>query len=171
MNKKIKIPLSQGKEAIIDECDAPDILPFRWHAQHRRRKSCGDVWYAARNVKTSKGFTIIKMHRVIMNAPAGFDVDHIDSNGLNNTRKNLRVCTKSQNAQNSRKRKGTSSRFVGVDYRRDIEKWQARVKSNNVRVHLGCFENEIQAASAYNAKAKELFGQYARLNVIPEAVE
>lgn len=93
---------------------------------------------------------------------SGF-IDHIDGNGLNNMRSNLRSATYSQNAQNTKKRKGTTSQFKGV-CRASKNRWKATIELNGKQFYLGLFASETEAAHAYNLKAQELFGEYARLN-------
>lgn len=101
------------------------------------------------------------MHRMIMRPRRGQLVDHIDGNGLNNRRCNLRVCNYQQNAANTGPRGGTS-RFVGV--RRRGDKWEAGVQCRGKYYHLGTFATEIEAAKARDRKAYELWGPYAYLN-------
>lgn len=103
------------------------------------------------------------MHRVIMGEPRGLVVDHIDGNSLNNRRSNLRVCTVSQNHQNQRFRGGLS-RYKGVCFLKKINKWRANIGFDGRRMHIGCFDNEVDAAKAYDRKAGELFGEFAYLN-------
>lgn len=115
------------------------------------------------------------MHAVIMNT-VGTEklVDHKDHNGLNNQKSNLRVCTKSENMANRYSVKGSSSSFLGVSMyvdKRNIKKnikWVANIRKNNKTTFLGYFQSEIEAAKAYNKKAKELHGEFARLNIIPK---
>lgn len=105
------------------------------------------------------------MHRLIMNTPDGMDTDHKNNNGLDNRRNNLRVCTIGQNKMNMSKKNykgGASSKFKGVCLR---EKAKKRRWRSNVRfVEIGSFETEIEAALAYDKRAKELYGDFAKLN-------
>jgi len=101
------------------------------------------------------------MHQLLMAPPPGMVVDHIDGNGLNNRRANLRICTPQQNRRNTRPRHKTSA-FLGVSRRGD--KYAARIKHHGREFHLGLFKDEIEAAKARDRKAKELFGQFAWLN-------
>jgi hypothetical protein len=102
------------------------------------------------------------MHRVIMNTPANMQVDHIDHNGLNNQKINLRNCTKAQNNRNKIS-KGIS-KYLGVDRHKDQNKYRSRICNNGIKIHIGNFKSEIDAAKAYDIKAKELFGEFANLN-------
>jgi hypothetical protein len=154
-NDKIRfIPLTKGKFAIVDVEDYERLSQYKWHAV-----KTGDRFYAYR----SKNKRSLSMHRVIMNAPKGMVVDHIDGNGLNNRRSNLRVCTVSQNHQN-RRWTGGVSRYKGVCFLKKVNKWKAEITFNGRRIHIGCFADEISAAKAYDKKAAELFGEFAYLN-------
>ena len=99
-----------------------------------------------------------------MNAPAGLVVDHIDGNGLNNRKSNLRVCTQAQNSLNSRPRRNSSSRYKGVSFYKRDKIWQAQIFYNFRTINIGRFDDEIEAALAYDRKAAELFGEFAYLN-------
>jgi hypothetical protein len=100
------------------------------------------------------------MHRLFAGAP-GMDVDHINGNGLDNRRCNLRPATRSQNNMNRAKRRGVS-KFKGVSPKRG--KWRAYLKTGKKQHNLGVFESEYDAARAYDVKAKEMFGEFARVN-------
>jgi hypothetical protein len=104
------------------------------------------------------------MHREIMRPPEGKIVDHENHNKLDNTRANLRVCTQGENMRNTGKRNGTSSRFRGVSYSKRYGKWRARICFEGKCADLGLFTEEEEAARAYDRKAVELFGEFARLN-------
>jgi len=111
------------------------------------------------------GRQIIAMHRVIMNAPRGSIVDHEDRNGLNNTRKNLRFATRTQNNCNVRRKTETkTSKYKGVSFVPKTQKWRAQIKYNGISKHLGYFENEEDAARTYDEAAKEYHGEFAVLN-------
>jgi hypothetical protein len=147
-----RIPVGRGLFAIIDACDYAEISKYRWYANRR-----GHNVYAVcrKNGKT------IYMHRMIMRPRRDCVVDHIDGNGLNNRRSNLRVCTRRQNQANKGPR-GGSSRFVGVYRQRD--KWLAGLRCRGRYFHAGLFDDEVEAAKARDRKAYELHGEYAYLN-------
>ena len=105
----------------------------------------------------------IYLHRLILKAKKGQEVDHRNGNGLDNRKNNLRFCTRSQNMMNQKRRKGTSE-FKGVYWHKRIKKWLAQITVNYKRTHLGYFDSEIKAGKAYDTKAVELFGKFARLN-------
>ncbi len=156
------IPLTQGKYAIVDRDDFEWLRQYRWCAIRAR---CG-IWYA---VTTLNG-RMVFMHRLILEAPEGKVVDHIDGNGLDERRSNLRLCTPRQNARNRRPRKGKTSDYLGVYKRSDVpEKWFAKVACGEKRVYLGPFDDEVEAARARDRAAVELHGEFASLNFPEEA--
>ncbi len=106
------------------------------------------------------------MHRVIMNPPDDMVVDHIDSNGLNNRRTNLRVCTLLQNSYN-RKTIKASSQYKGVRWNKRKKRWVSSISPNGKFILIGYFKDELTAAKAYDEKAKEFFGEFAYLNFPP----
>jgi hypothetical protein len=112
-------------------------------------------------VKSGKGKFL---HRVIMNPPRRKCIDHINGNGLDNRRSNMRICKPIENMWNSRKKEGTVSKYKGV--RKNKDKWRASITANGVCMHLGMFTSEIRAAKAYNAAAAKHFGEYACLNPV-----
>ena len=108
---------------------------------------------------------LLSIHRILTNAPDGMEVDHINRDSLDNRKQNLRICTKSQNQMNSGKEQlGRSSHYKGVSLYKRHNKWMSRIKKRRKEYFLGYYENEIDAAKAYDTKAKELFGEFARLN-------
>jgi len=149
------IPLTQGKFAIVDAEDYESLNKYKWYAIRQ-----GNTFYAVRK----QGDRHIRMHRVITNAPKGLDCDHIDHNGLNNRKRNLRLCTRLQNSRNQRARRGGTSRYKGVYWHKGQKKWHAGISSEGKSYFLGSFENEIDAAKAYDRKAKVLFGRFVYLN-------
>jgi hypothetical protein len=152
------IPLTQGKYAIVDAEDYERVSRYKWCLSRS-----GNQLYAQRR---SHGKTI-RMHQFIMNPPKGMVVDHIDGNGLNNRRSNLRICTRRQNGWNLRRRKrpGAPSQYVGVyPYKDRPGKWYVKVQCRGEVTNLGPFDSDIEAARARDRKARELFGEFARLN-------
>ena len=105
------------------------------------------------------------MHREIMDAPAGLYVDHINRNGLDNRRPNLRIVTPQQNSWNTRLGIGRGrSKYKGVSQDKDVRKWRASICIDKKLKHLGYFTDEKQAAEAYDKAAKKHRGEYAFLN-------
>lgn len=131
------VELTQGKVAIVDDTDYELVAIFTWQAALKN-----GTWYAQRG----KYF----MHILIMHSPAGVQVDHIDHNGLNNQRSNLRFCTPMQNTWNARPHSNSVSQYKGVCWQLRSHKWQAYITANKQRHYLGLFINEIDAARAYN---------------------
>ena len=106
------------------------------------------------------------MHRLIMNAQKGQISDHVNRIKLDNRRSNLRLCTRSENNCNKPPLKGKTSKYKGVYWEEARRKWRVRIMLNGKRYHLGHFDDEKDAAQSYNTKARELFGEFARLNEI-----
>ena len=104
------------------------------------------------------------MHRLIINVPQEMQTDHINRNGLDNRRENLRICTQMQNNQNCKPHKNSSSIFKGVHWSKWTRKWMASIMQDYKNMYLGYYDSEIEAAKTYDRKAKELFGKFARTN-------
>ncbi len=143
----MKKKLSKGKHALVDNEDYKFINSFKWSFSE----------YAVR-------WKNIRMHRVIMNAPYGLDVDHIDGNKFNNQKFNLRICSRTENIRNSKKRTNLSSIYKGVSWQKNENRWQTSIRFNGKLFGLGKFKNERHAAMAYDIWAKEMFVQFAKLN-------
>ena len=154
-----RIPLTQGKFALVDAEDYYQLVKFQWCANEPTKTK----FYAVRKCNRKH----VKMHRAIMAAPDHLVVDHIDHDGLNNCKSNLRLCTLAQNSHNCGSRKRATSRYKGVSWKKSTKKWVATIKFNNKLYHLGTFKNEIDAAKAYDKKAASLFGEFAYLNFPP----
>ena len=154
------IHLTQNKYAIVDDKDYEWLMQWKWYAH--KSHNTKDTFYAQRAKRTKEG-RIVVMHREILGLKFGDGnrIDHCNGNGLDNQRCNLRLCTTSQNQMN-RKISGGSSRFKGVRVKRDGI--YAYIGINNKKKYLGSFKTEIDAAKAYDDKARELFGEYANCN-------
>jgi hypothetical protein len=161
-----KIDLGEGEFTIVEPPDYYRLKNFKWYLSGN-----GADYYARRNVKISHRKTkIVGMHREIMNAPAEMLVDHKNGNALDNRRANLRLATSSQNNCNRRINKSKSySQFRGVCFERRRRILYAKIKVHGKSIYLGSFDNEIDAAKAYDAAAKKYFGEFARLNFPEEA--
>lgn len=160
------ITLTQNKVALVNSSDYGWLCRYKWRAARGR----GSVWYAIRNVvMVSRGRRTLGIHRSIMGFGFGCkkQVDHIDGDGLNNQRVNLRVCTRSQNNRNREKTsRATTSKYKGVSHHKRNKKWCARIRTGSNLKHLGSFSSEKAAAHAYNEAAIEYFGEFARLNTL-----
>jgi hypothetical protein len=151
------IPLSQGKVAWVDPEDFRRVIKIKWHASKYR----GEKMYAKTHATVDGKKTTMFLHRFIMGASKGQLVDHKDGDGFNNSRSNLRLATNTQNLQNSRVKTG---RFKGVSWNKNAKKWMARIMAGRTDRYLGYFVDENDAARAYDAAARELHGEFARLN-------
>jgi hypothetical protein len=152
----IRIPLSQGLEAIVDDADADLVCPFKWSAF-----VCGRTAYAVRRIKVEKRWTTQRMHVML----TGWRLtDHINGNGADNRRANLRQATTTQNMRNMRKRSVSTSQFKGVQWHKAARKWMATITVAGRSVYLGLHVDEAAAARAYDAAARQHFGQFAAVN-------
>jgi len=151
-----RIPLTQGKCAIVDDDDYKTLSQYKWYALHDIQ---AEHWTAVRMNKDKPKRRTIYMHRQIINTPLGMETDHINHNGLDNRKCNLRVCTRAENMQNRRPERNCTSVFKGVTWQKG--KWKAQIICNKKHYYLGCFENELDAAHAYIEKAKQLHGAFA----------
>lgn len=155
-----QIPLTKGHVAIVDDDDYPIVSRYKW---------CFDNGYAARKITlASKQYQKVLLHRFLTDAQPGQMVDHADGNPLNNTRANLRICNGTLNNANRRVMKirnaATSSQYRGVFKELRRNSWRASIGLNNRRIHLGNFPSEEAAARAYDAKARELYGEFSVCN-------
>lgn len=162
MNEVVEIPLTRGFVALVSPEDAEWIKQFKWCARPQ-----GNLCYACRKKPGTVG-THLHMHREIMKPPPDMEIDHIDHNGLNNTRGNLRICTRAQNAANMRppRKEPPPSGYRGVYSvpRNPKKPWMSAIKKQQKLHHLGYFETTEEAARAYDAAALEHFGEFAVLN-------
>ena len=153
------ITLSKGYVAIVDDEDYEDVSRHKWSACEK-----GHTVYALRRVRINGKYHSLYLHRYLMSLSClGKHIDHIDGNGLNNRRENLRLCTNTENLRNQRSSHGFSQ-YKGVAWRKDIRKWQAQIKVDRVSIYLGAHEEEEAAARAYDKAAKKHFGEFANLN-------
>lgn len=157
------IELTQGRVAKVDDEDYSRLAMHSWYYHA--------AGYAARDVWEDGERRTIYMHRAIMDPGPGQEVDHINGDGLDNRRENLRTCSHQENiaARSSSGRPG-SSEYLGVSWSEATGKWRARIRHNYDEIHLGVFESEEEAARAYDRKALELRGEFATLN-FPQEVE
>jgi hypothetical protein len=153
------VPLTRGFVAQIDASDLHKVAGFNWFAVVQSY-----TVYAVRRVSGVKGRgSKISMHRQIIGATNDVQVDHVDLNGLNNRRENLRIATPQQNCFNRRKTRANTSGFKGVCWNRKSRKWQAGIRINGRSVHLGLFETIDAAYNAYCKASNQHYGEYARI--------
>jgi hypothetical protein len=143
------IPLTQGKATIVDDDDFAELSRFKWCAMRAR-----GTFYAVRcdyDRERKPKRRLLCMHKSIMGTPRGCETDHVDGDGLNNRRSNLRVVTRGQNAHNHiHKAAGKTSRFRGVCWDRKSGRWHAQMRCAGRRIWSGYFDCEMAAAQAYD---------------------
>lgn len=140
-----EIPLTQGKVALVDDEDYEYLNQFKWYAVKSRL-----TYYAYRNIRVRSGYggqKQIRMHSEVISIPSVMQYDHIDGNGLNNTRNNLRSVTPRGNAQNLHIPK--SSKYPGVSWFDRDKCWRAKINIGNWQKHLGYFKTEEEAYERY----------------------
>jgi HNH endonuclease len=159
----VKFNLGNGLFSFVNESDLVRLVEHRWISMKGRRTR-----YAVANFRNSDGtYSLLKMHTFIMQSELTEQrplVDHINGNGLDNRRSNLRPCSHQENSFNytsSRKYKGVVQLPYG--------KYNARIKHNKKQRSLGCFVTPEEAARRYDQEAKLLFGDFAKLN-FPEGI-
>lgn len=165
MEKIIKSSKHGEKTIYFDEEDLWVIEKYNWHLHktgHMRFYIRAGVY--SNETKKSKG---IYLHRTIMNAPIGMEVDHRDHNPLNNRRNNLRIATPNQNKMNGVMQKRNTSGFKGVHLFKRDNTYQAYISIARKRKHGGYFKTAIEAAKKYNEMAIKYHGEFAYLNKIP----
>lgn len=152
-----KIKLTQNKYTIVDFEDFDYLNQWKWCVIIMKNTS-----YAIRSMwdKIEKRRNIIYIHRLIMNCPNSKFVDHIDGNGLDNRKENLRICTRIQNSGNSKISKNNTSGVKGVRFKKESNWWVANIKINNKLKFLGSFPNMDDAKNAYTVAAKKHFGEF-----------
>jgi hypothetical protein len=177
-----RIPLTQGRFAIVDPQDYPRLSKYKWRLCRTRGKN---VLYAERSIRLSNGkYSRILMHRQIVGdlllasstqnpkpgtqnyhryLSDGYVIDHINGNGLDNRRANLRLATVAQNAWNSKKRNPRSG-YKGVWFAADKDLWRASIVCHGRRIHLGYFKDKMAAARAYDTAARKYYGEFAKPN-------
>ena len=153
-----EIKLIHGKVALVDDEDFERLSLFKWCADRKR-----STYYAIRNILyLDNKQTTISMHREILNAPPAMQVDHINGNGLDNQRNNLRLCTHQQNCFNKNAQKNNKLGIKGVRRRADLKKFQAQIQINGKAIHLGYFNVLGDADSAYRKAEERYFGEFAK---------
>jgi hypothetical protein len=158
-----EIPLSHGYVAFVDDEDYELVSKYNWSAYE---DSNGMVYAICYTTRYSRN---IRMHRLIMNAPDGMDVDHADRDGLNNRRSNLRLATRSQNNANSVVSRNSKSGYKGVCLDSYTGRWKASIMVDYKHIHLGRFDTKEEAAMAYDKAAVAAFGEFARTNFPTES--
>lgn len=151
-----QILLSQGKFTIVDDEDFEKASEFKWYCLKD-----GNNFYAVRNAKP-RG--TIWLHRFLKNCPNGKYIDHVNRNGLDNRKSNLRICTKKQNLVNTFTHKNNKSGYKGVSWAKQRNRWLAHITKDGKGITLGYFKDKKEAAIAYNKAAIFHHGDFAVLN-------
>jgi hypothetical protein len=157
------VPLVGGRRALVDPEDFDRVIQFAWNP---RRSYTNTSWYAVASVRHEP----LQMHHLVMGVGNDALVDHVNRNGLDNRRANLRFATSSQNAMNRKRQSNNTSGFKGVTWNKLTRQWQAMIQVNHKLERIGFFDNPEDAARAYDAAARMRFGEFARLN-FPEQGE
>ena len=145
--------LVNGHIALVDDKDYDFVSQKRWYAGGPNK-----------SYVVSTANSRITLHRYILNPPKGMVIDHIDGNGLNCTRANMRVCRHAQNLMNRGKTKNNKSGYKGVFYFKRDGNWAAQIRANGKNLHLVYFDNPIAAARSYDAAAIKYHGEFAKPN-------
>lgn len=140
-----KIKLTHNKFTLVDNSDFELLNRYKWYPI----KSGKNIYVARVSSRKEGKSKTIMLHRYIMNTPDGMDTDHIDGNSLNNQRKNLRVCTRSQNKMNVGKRRDNESGYKGVSWSKTRKKWVSHIWVNGKGYNLGGFDSKLKAYEAY----------------------
>lgn len=159
--KTVSLPLTNGGAVIVDSADLPIVGRYKWYGI----ESNGTT-YAQANIKVPVGrtgykWTTLKLHRVLF--PESEVVDHIDGNGLNDSRSNLRPASRGENSRN-RKHFSKRTPYKGVSWKADVGKWCARINAQGRVIHLGYFGDAAEAARAYNRASLKMHGKFSRIN-------
>jgi len=155
-----EILLTQGKVALVDDADYDYLMQWKWRAVKEYKR-----WYAVRSVRKNGERFLFWMHRVILNTPVGMETDHINHNGLDNQRSNIRICNHSENLHNQQVQKRIkSSTFKGVSWYKQRCMWESYIEVNGKKIRLGYFNDELEAAKTYDNAAIKYFGEFANLN-------
>ena len=141
-----RIPLTQGKFAIVDNEDYKMLMKFKWNYTH--------YGYARTGIGPRENHKKILMHRLLINAMPGEEVDHINQNKLDNRKVNLRIANKSLNAINSKSRKDNTSGYRGVCWDKQAKKWRSQFRFNKKKILNKLFNTPEEAYNAYSQKRR-----------------
>jgi hypothetical protein len=158
------IGLTQGQYSLVDDEDFEKVKKYTWHATRKAKK----IWYAKTSLRReeNKSRKSLLMHRLILDALPGVEVDHRNGGGLDNRRSNIRLCTRSENQCNRGAVRGSFSKFKGVHFKKREKRWYAIIRIKGKQCFIGTFKEEEEAAKAYNKRAFKEHGEFANLNII-----
>ena len=149
-----EIKLSRGLVTIVDDEDYEKVIKLKWSPVSKGRGK-PDVYVRHRSR--------LYLHRFITDCPKGKQVDHINGNGLDNRRCNLRICEPGENSRNQKKRINNKSGYKGVSWIKDKKKWKSCICFNYKNIHLGFFDSIEEAASAYALASQKIHGKFKRV--------
>lgn len=153
----VALPLSRGKVTLIDAADFEKVGRFKW--------TFATAGYACRSIRRSDNSKqMVLLHRVLMDAKPEQDIDHINHDGLDNRRSNLRLCSTSENLRNARAKRNGVSKYKGVCWDKSRSCWKSEIRITHKRKYIGRFCSEEEAAKAYDKAARFYFGEFAYLN-------
>lgn len=155
----VHVALPSGHVAIVDTADLSLVSRYRWMAAPLQWHT-----YVMANVYRGRRRTKLYLHRLLTDAPIGMVVDHINRNGLDNRRANLRLCTQTMNNGNRKPPEGQNSQYKGVLWEPRHQRWVARIQADGAPTYLGEYRDEREAALAYDRAAERVFGEFAYLN-------
>jgi hypothetical protein len=158
------IPLTKGLFAIVSPEDYERLSAYKWHSARHGRTIYAQHGTGSEKAGRRRGY-LVMMHRAVMGVEDERVVDHQNHNGLDNRRTNLRIATWEENCWNKRKPiSDSSSQYKGVMWDKRRSTWQVMMGYKGKKIFIGYFDDETEAAKAYDAKAKELYGEFAALN-------
>ena len=152
-----RITLNHGKTAIVDNDTYEQLCKFKWFAL---KKPSTGKWYAVRSENGRRVF----MHRQLLNAPPGMQVDHANGDGLDNRKSNLRLATSAQNNRNRDKTKRNSTGYKGVSRQKGRRKFRAQIQVNGKAIYLGWYDSPRDAALAYDRAVRKYHGEFGCTN-------
>ena len=151
---QVQVQFVKGTVVLLSEQDFAMFKKYTWHIE-RARHTC--------YLRTRIGRRWPRFHQLILRRGPGKVIDHIDGNGLNNARSNLRVCSRAQNQQGAARARKWSE-YVGVSFHKARNKWTASIQFRGKKHYLGVYDSQRAAALAYDVKADQLYGRYAKKN-------
>jgi hypothetical protein len=151
-----QIPLSKGQFALVDDTDYARLAPYQWFHS--------GTGYAVAFIRVDGRFRLTYLHRFLLEVGDGLQVDHVNCDKFDNRRANLRLASAGQNAHNRKPSSLSRTGLKGVGWHKRKLRYQARIQFQGMRYTLGSFDDPDLAALAYDAAARLLFGDYARLN-------
>lgn len=152
-----KIKLTKGKYALVDDADYNELMQYKWYSGNTSK------FYAFRSKKVGGNWRQLGMHRHIMQPKEGYQVDHIDNNGLNNQRSNLRVCTQAENSRNKGRRSHNTSGYAGVSFHANTKKWKAQIAVDKKHIYIGIYKTAEEAYKAYCEACLKYHGEFANI--------